>query len=65
MHYDPDGRFHGGELLDPRDAAEYVVAAEVAGELSEDFTTWWNQHPQHHRAAHKPPRQVDATDRPA
>lgn len=63
MHYDPDGRFHGGELLDPREAAEYVVAAEVAWELGEDFTTWWNQHPKHHRAVHQPSQHEDATDR--
>jgi len=54
MHYHPDGRFRTAEILDQRYVAEYSMAADIAWDLSEDFTTWWNQHPQHHRSAHHP-----------
>lgn len=54
MHYHPDGRFRTAEILDQQHVAEYSMAAEVAWEISADFTTWWNQHPQHHRSTQHP-----------
>ncbi len=53
MHYQPDGQFRAAEILEPQHVAEHRTAAAVAWELSEDFTTWWNDHPQHHRSAHR------------
>jgi len=53
MHYQPDGQFRAAEILDPEQVAEHRTAADVAWELGIDFTTWWNDHPQHHRSAHR------------
>ncbi|MDQ3760881.1 MAG: hypothetical protein M3460_04065 [Actinomycetota bacterium] len=53
MHYQPDGQFHAAEILGPQRVSEYRMAAEVAWESGIDFVTWWNDHPQHHRSAHR------------
>lgn len=53
MHYQPDGQFRAAEVLDRQQVAEHSTAAEIAWELGEDFPTWWNDHPQHHRSAHR------------
>ncbi|HEX5142411.1 MAG TPA: hypothetical protein VFW21_00935 [Mycobacterium sp.] len=53
MHYQPDGQFHAAEILHPNQVAEYRAAAKVSWELGTDFTTWWNDHPQHYRSAHR------------
>jgi hypothetical protein len=53
MHYQPDGQFRAAEILDPQHVAEHRPAAEIAWELGEDFATWWNDYPQHHRSAHR------------
>ncbi|MGH3937590.1 MAG: DUF6879 family protein [Pseudonocardiaceae bacterium] len=52
MHYYPDGQYRAAEVLDSQHAAGHRIAAQVAWELGEDFMTWWNQHPQHHRSAY-------------
>lgn len=52
MHYHPDGQFRTAEILDQQYVAEHDRAAQLTWELSEDFTIWWNRHPQHHRSAH-------------
>ncbi|MGH3755523.1 MAG: hypothetical protein ACRDRP_23080 [Pseudonocardiaceae bacterium] len=46
-------QFRAAEILNPSQVAEHRTAAEVAWESGEDFTTWWNDHPQHHRSAHR------------
>lgn len=53
MHYEPDGQFRAAEILSPEQVAEYHEAAELAWGLGEDFTTWWNAHPHHHRSPHR------------
>lgn len=55
MHYQPDGQFRAAEILPLSQVAEYHETAVVAWELSEDFTTWWDAHPQHHRSTHRVP----------
>ncbi len=52
MHYASDGRFDGARVLDPLKVPSHVNAADLAWRVSEDFTSWWQRHPQHHRAAH-------------
>ncbi|MGH3902098.1 MAG: DUF6879 family protein [Pseudonocardiaceae bacterium] len=52
MHYQPDGQFRAAETLEPQHVAEHRTVAEIAWELGEGFTTWWNDRPLHHRSAH-------------
>ncbi len=51
MHYHPDGRFRGAEILDPQDTGRYRLAADAAWRASALFTIWWDGHPQYHRSA--------------
>ena len=51
MHYHPDGSFRGTEVLTPQYVERYRAAADAAWRVAQDFTTWWAQHPQHHRSA--------------
>lgn len=53
MYYQRDGQFRAAEILDASQGAEHRTAAVVSWELGIDFTTWWNDHPQHHRCAHR------------
>ncbi len=53
MHYQSDGQFRAAEILPPPQVAEYHETAAAAWELGEDFTTWWDAHPQHHRSTHR------------
>lgn len=53
MHYEPDGQFRAAEILPPQQLAEYREIAALAWESGEDFTTWWNAHPQHHRSTYR------------
>lgn len=50
MHYHADGRFHGADILDPRDAVAHRIAADAVWRAAEPFTSWWDRHPQHHRS---------------
>lgn len=53
MYYEPDGQFRAAESLPSQQTAKYRETAALAWELGEDFSTWWNAHPQHHRSAHR------------
>jgi hypothetical protein len=53
MHYEPDGQFRAAEILPPEQVAEYRETAALAWELSEDFATWWDAHPEHHRSSYR------------
>jgi hypothetical protein len=53
MHYQLDGQFRAAEILPPQQGTGYRETAALAWELGEDFITWWNAHPQHHRATHR------------
>jgi len=52
MHYDPDGQFRGAEVLDAQHAPRHRAAMDAAWRVAEDFTTWWDRHPEHRRSAH-------------
>lgn len=51
MHYHPDGRFRGAEVLDPQHVEPYSRAADAAWHVARDFATWWAEHPHYHRSA--------------
>ena len=56
MHYHPDGRFRGAEVLeDPEHVSWHHLAADAAWQVAEDFTTWWARHPQYRRSADERP----------
>ncbi len=50
MHYDQDGRFLGGEILDAIAVPRYRAARDAALETAEPFTGYWQRHPEYHRA---------------
>lgn len=50
MTYNPAGRFVEADLVDPAAADRYLLAQEIALELSEPFGSWWTRHPEHHRS---------------
>ena len=51
MHYDDAGRFLGATLVDAADLSKYQEARDAAWSVAEPFTTWWDRHPEYHRAA--------------
>lgn len=53
MHYAPDGQFRSAEVVDSNYTTSFHTVAEVAWRLGGDFDTWWEQHPEHHRSAHR------------
>lgn len=52
MHYGSDGHYLGAEVVPAAQADRYVAAATAAWTAGQDFDTWWQQHPEHHRTAH-------------
>jgi len=58
MHYHPDGRFDGAEVLDPHDVMGHRRAADAAWQHAQEFGPWWAAHPQHHH-----PSRVASQDR--
>ncbi|MBA2323245.1 MAG: hypothetical protein H0V92_04220 [Pseudonocardiales bacterium] len=52
MHYGPDGTFHGS-TVEPALADSYRLAQRTALDLAAPCASWWAQHPEHHRAAHR------------
>ena len=50
MHYDGDGRFAGAEILAPAELPLYLAARDAALAAAEPFPSYWNRHPQFHRA---------------
>jgi hypothetical protein len=50
MHYDPEGRFLGAELLEAAELPRYRAARDAALGAAEVFGTYWRRHPQYHRA---------------
>lgn len=53
MHYYPGGVFRGAEVLDPQHTPRHRAAMDAAWRVAEDFTTWWDRHPEHRRSAHQ------------
>jgi hypothetical protein len=53
MDYAPDGQFRGAQTVDPKHTPSYLTVAEVAWHVGREFDSWWEQHPQHHRSAHR------------
>jgi hypothetical protein len=51
FRYDSSGSLIGNVEVSADAAESYAALAELAWELGTDFTTWWAQHPQYHRAA--------------
>lgn len=51
MHYDDDGRFLGAEPADPGEMPRYRRARDMAWRAAEPFSSYWQEHPQYHRAA--------------
>lgn len=50
-HYSDDGRFLGAQVLE--DGAPFIAVAELLWSQTQNFNTWWAQHPQYHRGAGK------------
>jgi hypothetical protein len=50
MHYNADATFNGGELLPAELTPRYQAARDVAWGMAEEFTSWWDAHPEYHRA---------------
>lgn len=50
MHYDERGQFVGAEILDDTELSRYRAAMGTALEAAEPFTSYWNRHPEYHRA---------------
>lgn len=48
MHYYPDGRFMGAQVLDPQYVNQHSQAASAAWNIAVPFGPWWKAHPQHH-----------------
>jgi hypothetical protein len=51
MHYDGVGRFLGATVVEPDELGRYQAAREAAWRAAEPFGTWWDRHPEYHRAA--------------
>lgn len=62
MHYDPDGRFVGGEPTeDPAEVARWRDVAERAWSAGDSLTEWWAAHPQYWRDRVPTPRSKSDT----
>jgi hypothetical protein len=53
MHYDERGAYLGASLAE--DVVPYRRTRDAALAASEDFSTWWNQHPEYWRANQREP----------
>lgn len=53
MQYNTDATFHSAQLLPAHDTARYRAARKIAWDMAEEFTSWWAEHPQYHRANHR------------
>ncbi len=51
MHYDDVGRYLGADLAG--DAGPYLRARDALWAAAEPFYSWWDRHPEHHRATRK------------
>lgn len=50
MHYDERGQFLGAEVLDGAELSRYRAAKDAALAFAEPFTSYWDRHPEYHRA---------------
>lgn len=50
LRYDDNGTRIGAVKVSADAAESYAALAELAWGLGTDFTVWWEQHPQYHRA---------------
>lgn len=50
MHYTDNGRFQGATPVADRDLHRYREIRDAAWSSAEPFGTWWDRHPEHHRA---------------
>lgn len=49
MHYDPDSRFLGAEIVPRIEVLRYRTARDAAWETAVPFADYWATHPQYHR----------------
>jgi hypothetical protein len=50
MHYDPRHRFVGADVLAGSELSRYRAARDAALNAAEPFTSYWERHPEYHRA---------------
>ncbi len=50
MHYDEGGQFLGAEVVSPTALGRYQAARDALWQAAEPFETWWQRHPEFHRA---------------
>ena len=51
MHYTPYGEFSAAEPLAPAALPRYLAARDAALKAAEPFGSYWERHPEYHRAA--------------